>query len=512
MPPPRFQHGYAHDVFLSYTHTDDQMDAGQRWVTEFTQRLRARLEIVSGHAVDIWRDEEKLGAADRFNQTIAQAVCESAVLLVVLSPSYFNSDYCRKEREEFYGHARKAGRESVGSKARVVKAAKLRVPLERYPEDLRELLEYKFFAEIPPGSGIYKELFLADNEQTRALYPTRVDDIAQEIAGLLAGLEPKPVSASSEARGTIYVAESTTDIESKRDDLCRHLTQLGYEIEPRRELRLLPARDIQSLVSETMAKCRLAVHPVGGYYGFVPEGANGKSVIQMQIELAQMDSRNGDLGRIIWVPEGLVPQEETQKNFLERLRTQYAGQGFEFLERPFHALASRVEDRLRAPVRESSVAELSSSDVYVICDNADRALAKNIKFCLFNNGRQVEVTPASLAQTDLTGNAEHEKLLQRNGAHLVVHGESSEAWLQDRIRELSRMRRSGRAPLQAIYLANPQREDKDEILVRDVSLLQGYAPVTVADALKPFLDQTGVSSSASPPGIAAAARVSGGLS
>ena len=76
MPPPRFQHGYAHDVFVSYTHTDDQPDAGRRWVTQFTSDFRARLEIVSGHTVDIWRDEEKLGAADRFNETIAQAVAE----------------------------------------------------------------------------------------------------------------------------------------------------------------------------------------------------------------------------------------------------------------------------------------------------------------------------------------------------------------------------------------------------------------------------------------------------
>src|SRR5258708_1758670 len=83
MPPPRFQHGYAYDVFLSYTQTDDQPDAGRRWVTQFMNDLRTRLEIVSGHAVNIWRDEEKLRAADRFNDTIAHAVAGSAVLLVV---------------------------------------------------------------------------------------------------------------------------------------------------------------------------------------------------------------------------------------------------------------------------------------------------------------------------------------------------------------------------------------------------------------------------------------------
>ena len=72
------------------------------------------------------------------------------------------------------------------------------------------------------------------------------------------------------------------------------------------ELRLVPASQIRPFVTETIRKCRLAVHPVGGYFGFVPEGADGRSVVQIQLELARDDARNGDLARIIWVPEGLV--------------------------------------------------------------------------------------------------------------------------------------------------------------------------------------------------------------
>ncbi len=103
MPPPRFKHAFEHDVFLSYTHTDDRPEGEQqiRWVTTFMTDLRIRLEAVSGHTVDIWRDEEKLGAADRFNDTIAHAVSNSAIMLVILSPAYFTSDYCSLERQKF---------------------------------------------------------------------------------------------------------------------------------------------------------------------------------------------------------------------------------------------------------------------------------------------------------------------------------------------------------------------------------------------------------------------------
>ena len=92
MPPPRFGHGFLRGVLLSYAHADDELDAGRRWVTQFEADLSARLVMVSGHSVDIWRDAEKLGAADRFDDTIARAVNDSALLLVVLSPSYFSCE------------------------------------------------------------------------------------------------------------------------------------------------------------------------------------------------------------------------------------------------------------------------------------------------------------------------------------------------------------------------------------------------------------------------------------
>src|SRR5690349_6448865 len=131
MPGPRFQHACAHDVFVSYTHADNQVDpAGWRWITKFTLDLHARLEGVSGRSVNIWRDEDKLGAADRFDDSIARAINDSAVLLVVLSPTYFNSKPCRQERESFYQKLAAERRDSAGGKARVVKVAKFFVPLD----------------------------------------------------------------------------------------------------------------------------------------------------------------------------------------------------------------------------------------------------------------------------------------------------------------------------------------------------------------------------------------------
>jgi hypothetical protein len=150
-------------------------------------------------------------------------------------------------------------------------------------------------------------------------------------------------------------------------------------------------------------------------------------------------------------------------------------------------LASRIEERLRGPQTHSDQ-PVAASGIYLVCHNVDRSLAKTIRSFLFSQRHDVEWTPIALPSEELGSNTDHDKLLRRNRAHLVIHGETSEAWIQDRIRELNANRTAGASSRpQSIYLANPQREDKDDILVRDVSLLQAYSPVTVADALAPFL-------------------------
>jgi TIR domain len=484
MPSSRFRHGFEHDIFISYTHVDDQLDGGRRWVADFIRDLEARLEIVSGRSVEIWRDQTALGAADRFDDSISMAVRNSALLLVVLSPSYFASEYCLREREAFYEKIRAEGKESVGTKSRVVKVAKFRVDLEKYPPDLRELLEYKFFVESP-NSGMCREFHLAEEPGIRARYQTRVDDVAQEVAQLLGLLEPAPSLAPS--KGSVYLADTTSDLEQQRDEMRRHLSQLGWDVRPSGELRLLSARNLRETVAKSLAECRLAIHPIGAHYGTIPEAEN-QSIVQIQLELAKATARNGDLPKIIWLPDGTVPADERQKEFLERVRTEFAGRGFEFLERPYRAMAATVEDRLKGSPREPATGAPRSSGIYLVCANKDRPVAKTLRAFLFNQRQQVEWTPVSVNSNSLGDDQEHLKLMRRNDMHLVVHGDTDEGWIQDRIRELGETREHGGVRSQAIYLANPRRDDKDEILVHDVELMDGYSNGPVADVLKPWLD------------------------
>jgi hypothetical protein len=259
LPAPRFQHGFTNDVFISYTHEDDQ--AGIHWVARFEAELRARLAKVSGQSILTWRDD-RLTGADRFKPEIEAQLFKSAGLVPVVTPSYFHSEWCGAERGKFIERARAYGGLDVGNKARIVKAAKTPVPLSQYPQELRELLEFRFYVEEPNGTA--REFHLSTDPAVRQRFNTVVDDLAQAIDKILRGLETGVEPASKES---VYLGETSRDIDVDRDQLRRSLVHRGYAVLPDAPLRLHTGPEAEHLVARDLAQCRLAVYPVGARSG-----------------------------------------------------------------------------------------------------------------------------------------------------------------------------------------------------------------------------------------------------
>src|SRR5205085_8465716 len=135
---------FENDLFISYAHIDNQplADGLKGWIETFHERLRVRLEQVAGEKFRIWRDL-KLGGNDIFAETIVEHLSKAAVLVVVLSPRYVKSEWCRRELDEFC--RRVAGGLVVGDKLRVFKVVKFHVPLQEHPPQLQGVLGFEFF-------------------------------------------------------------------------------------------------------------------------------------------------------------------------------------------------------------------------------------------------------------------------------------------------------------------------------------------------------------------------------
>ena len=484
MPAPRFQHGFANDVFISYTHEDDREEAGIRWVARFEAELKSRLAKVSGQTIQLWRDD-RLSGADRFGPAIEQELLASAVLLSIVTPSYLHSEWCRTERERFIESATVGRGLHVGNKCRIVKAAKTRVALEHYPEELRGLLEFRFYVEEPNDTA--REFHLSEDERVQKRFYRVVDDAAQAIEKILRGLESDVAPAS---RGSVYVGDTSSDIESEWGQLRRSLTQRGYSVLPQAPLRLRSGPEIERIIRTDLAQCSVAVYPVGAYYGPIPERSGDRSITELQLETALSDGRNGTLSRMVWVPPGIAIEEERQRRMLARIRTELPSKGFEIIESRLTDIETHIKDRLELRKRAGLPADAGSDDpaeIYVLCLPADREASRAVRDCLFHEGFEVKVQPTS----DEGAGSLHTRRLESADAFLVYWGNADEAWIERVLVELKKATglRKGKAILsKTILVADPATDEKRDFQTHVANVLRASA-APVKEVLQPMLSE-----------------------
>ncbi|MEX1082992.1 MAG: toll/interleukin-1 receptor domain-containing protein, partial [Xanthobacteraceae bacterium] len=133
-----FVPGAKNDVFISYAHFDNEGGAtGERWVSDFVQRLEGALKQRLGCPVDIYFDTRSLEGHQVLTE-ILDNVRRSAVFVPILSPSYVNRKWTKDELEAFV---------TAEIANRIIFTIE-RLPLEtegEYPESLRERKRSQFW-------------------------------------------------------------------------------------------------------------------------------------------------------------------------------------------------------------------------------------------------------------------------------------------------------------------------------------------------------------------------------
>src|SRR3954469_10220321 len=91
----QYQHGYAYDLFISYSSRDG------RWVRQFADDLVADVNRFADYDIAAFLDEPRLRPGYLWDEALLSAVGDSALLLPILSPRFFRSEYCQKEINTF---------------------------------------------------------------------------------------------------------------------------------------------------------------------------------------------------------------------------------------------------------------------------------------------------------------------------------------------------------------------------------------------------------------------------
>ena len=88
----------AYDLFISYAHADDRAENREK-VASLVDAIKAGYLRITGAALNVFFDTHAIRAMDDWEAKVLTGLRHSKMMVAVLSPSYFQSDFCRREWE-----------------------------------------------------------------------------------------------------------------------------------------------------------------------------------------------------------------------------------------------------------------------------------------------------------------------------------------------------------------------------------------------------------------------------
>jgi len=486
------------DAFISYCHIDNVglIDGSKGWITNLHRALEIRVGQLLGEKPEIWRDP-KLTGNDIFENTIVDQLKRVAVLVTILSPRYVKSEWTRRELVEFWKAAEAQGGVTFHDKARIFKVLKTPIPREMDPPELQPLLGYEFF-QVDSKSGRVRELDEIFGAEAQRDFWMKLDDLAHDIAALLEILQDESQNTVSGVQGirkeAVFLAETTADLKDQREAIRRDLQQHGYTVLPARGLPLI-ASEMRTSLEEDLVQCRMSIHLIGKNYGIIPEGSN-ESLLEIQNELAIERGKRGGFERLLWIPPGLVIEDERQHKVVNQLRMDPRMQtGADLLETLFEDLRTVIHDRLRddpqVPQQKCEAGETPENlgQVYLIYDQRDSTIVSQYADALFNKG--FEVLHPTFEGDEADVRQCHEENLRICHGVLIFFGSANEGWVRRKLREVQKSvgyGRTGPLPVVTIPCIGAKTSEKERFRTHEAPVIlqmEEFSP----DSLLPFISR-----------------------
>lgn len=471
------------EIFISYAHLDDEtaLASEEGWITLLHRMLELRLAQLLGERPRVWRDPQMIGNAP-ITRSLEEKLSSAEIMISVITPRYLKSDWCQREIQAFF--------ERFGEPTRIFKVIKTQVPLERIPEPVRDSLSYLFFRQDP------------DTKRVRELKPQapefddRLYDLAYDLRLTIERVEThdgeEPAAGATPADGlTVFLADTTHDLEEMHERIRRELVEHGHRVLPAGELPR--HRDAAvAAVEAALGESDFAIHLVGGTYGFVPEGAE-TSILEIQEQLSGRRAEAAGLPRLIYRPPGTECQSGRQRLFLDRLareldvhpETEFVSTTSDELFQVLHAkLAGLVADRQDATPQANAE---QPAKIYVLCDEIDLAAAEQVEDHLFDRGFEPFLPLFGIGPE--AAEEDHRLNLERADAILVYQGEASDAWLRKIRYELDDVDATRKEPLRAkgIFLGPPATRHKERLRATGLTVIKSVDELQL-DRLADFLE------------------------
>lgn len=401
----------SYDLFISYAHVDDAPVFGAKWVSALLQDLRNLLAQKMGRreAFSIWWDETDLRGNHAVTPEIRATLQQSATLLLVLSPSYIASQWCRQEKDSFF--------EVLGGQPQgrvfVVEKQVLDEDQSR-PAELDDLKKYHFWYRDEHDQ--VRTLSLREPEPHTTTYTRLVDDLATDISRQLkarAGAAPPP----AEPKATVFLAEVTDDLDPRREQVRRYLEQAQLRVLPAQ--RHLEGQAFRDALDQALGQSTVFIQLLSEYPGRRPPDIP-QGYTRLQLERAQARK----LPILQWHDPILKldqVESQEQRELLEAVSV-YA--------EPLESFKQRIVQQALPPPPLPPVVRTATPVVFINTERRDRTLAETIRDQV--DARLMVTLPMSEGKaSELRKDLDHK--LRDCDALIVVYGEKTLAWVENQL-------------------------------------------------------------------------------
>ena len=474
------------DVFVSYSSIDNEAlvtDGGQHrgWIDALLEKLRVEMRSRIGEReVKLSIDHEFIDSTLPLTPQILEQVRGAAVLLVVMSPAYLKSEWCRRERNAFLAAAQRHVR--TGSML-VVRARP--VARDAQPDEFRDLRGIEFFVPRPGARTEESYRVLGHPDANDLAFMDRICTLGQELSNQLRRLRSAATSYHSVPPGGtgVFVAGGTDDLEEREEELRGYLTQEGIHVLPSPSSRY-PMSDLVSYeasVLQDLECCTLFAQLLGPTRGRRLEFAPGRRLPELQFDLA----RRANKPILQWRERSLelasIPDAK-HRALLEGAQVRACGIN-EFK-------AAVVERAFQKPTRRRAQTS-TQTVVFLNVNSPDRVLARDLGMRLSGLGLDcywpIEAGAPETIRADL-----EENLRECDGL-VLVYGETQVEWVHQQLRQTRKIISTRQRPLAAMALFDgPPREKPDIAAAIPDLITYNCRHGGVADALREFATRLGL--------------------
>ena len=469
--------GWEHDVFLSYAHLDNvPITPGEMgWADELAEKLQTELKQRLGTKdFRLWIDNS-LDGNHPITPDIMTAISRSATLLVIMSPSYLNSEWCRRERTAFLNLI--GDRVAAGS---VFVEIARNVNLNDVPAEFADLQGFQFWIDDKEAST---DRPLGMLDRTEKGYINKILQLSHELGTHLArlrsnaGREVKPILpvAQSPDGPCVFIARSTEDLEEKEEELKGYLSQAKINVLPQTWYSETDKATFEAAMRRDLARCKVFAQLLSSSRGrefpfdppIRPPRLQYDIAVASGIAVRQWRDRQLDVATV---------RDSDHRALLECAQAS----GFEEFKRAVLDEALRVP--APRPVASPNVM------VFVNADSSDRQLAEAVGKALMEQDVECYWPLASGSPEAVRRDLE-ENLGNCDGV-LLIYGASGASWVRNQLRQGRKIISQRQRPLAALAVyEGPPPSEKEDLAVAIPNLIRldcrnGFAP----SAIKPFID------------------------